>query len=84
MTGHLEMSNDGHGYIGVLRLDDGSCINVSLPENDSNRLLGQSPQRASLAGRVLPFPYGKDALTFEVNGRRVGYGKCAPYYLFVE
>lgn len=25
------MSTDGHGYIGIVTLADGSCINVSLP-----------------------------------------------------
>jgi hypothetical protein len=84
VSGNLEMSNDGHGYIGVLKLDDGSCINVSLPEKVSERLSGHAPERMTLTGRVLPFPHGEEILTFKVNGRRVGYGKCAPYYVFVE
>ncbi len=46
------MSSDGHGYIGVLKLDDGSCINVSLPEKVSQRLSGRAPERMTLTGRA--------------------------------
>ena len=41
VRGMLEMSNDGQAYIGRLHLDDGSCVNVSLPEKESRRLSGQ-------------------------------------------
>jgi hypothetical protein len=84
VTGSLEMSSDGHGYIGVLKLDDGSCINVSLPEKVSQRLRGRAPERMTLTGRVLPFPQGENILTLKVNGRRVGYGRCGAFYVFVK
>jgi hypothetical protein len=78
------MSNDGHAYIGILRLDDGSCINVSLPETRSQDLMGKKPEPTELAGRVLFFPYADGALGFNVSGRKVGYGKCARYFIFVQ
>jgi|GEM_PF-1825873 len=84
VSGLLEMSNDGHAYIGILRLADGSCINVSLPEVRSQGLAGKPSEAAELAGRVLFFPYAEGAMGFNVNGRKVGYGKCARYFLFVQ
>jgi hypothetical protein len=84
VRGLLEMGNDGHGYIGTVRLDDGSCINVSLPERQSRSIQGQPPRRMSLIGKVVPFPYGEDVLSFKVNGRKVGYGRCGSYFVFVR
>jgi hypothetical protein len=84
VEGLLEMWSDGHGYIGIVTLDDGSCINVSLPERRSRSLLGQPSQRVVLTGRVVFFPYEPGVLSFRVNGRRVGYGRCAPYFVFVK
>ena len=82
--GLLEMSNDGHAYIGILRLADGSCINVSLPEARSEILFKQTPKAADLTGTVVFFPFVEGALGFAVNGRKVGYGACMPYFLFVR
>lgn len=84
VSGLLEISNDGHAYIGILRLDDGSCINVSLPEHQSKGLTTQTPQVAEVTGRVLFFPYEEGIQSFTVNGRKVGYGKCSRYFLFVK
>ena len=83
VAGDLQMSSDGHGYIGVLKLSDGSCINVSLPEKESRLLMGKPSQRRLLTGKVLPYPFGED-LFFKVNGRRVGFGNCQRYYLFIK
>lgn len=84
VSGLLEISNDGHAYIGILRLDDGSCINVSLPERQSKQLAAQAPQAAEVTGRVLFFPYEEGVQSFTVNGRKVGYGKCSRYFLFAK
>jgi hypothetical protein len=82
-TGTLRMSSDGHAYIGVLRLDDGSCINVSLPEDRSWDLYGETPRRMSVAGRSLAFPQVEGGSGFSVSGRPVGYGTCG-WFLFVK
>lgn len=84
VAGVVEISSDGHGYIGILKFADGSCINVSLPQIDNQRLAAKPPQSIEVSGSVLPFPYVKGVLEFKVNGRRVGYGRCGPYYLFVK
>jgi len=84
VRGLLEMGSDGHGYIGTVRLDDGSCINVSLPTSQSRALEGRPPRRVSLIGKVVSFPHGQDVLSFQVNGRKVGYGRCGSYFIFVR
>ena len=84
VEGPLDMSSDGHGFIGIVTLDDGSCINVSLPVSRSQPILGQPPQRVDLTGRVVFFPIEPGILSFRVNGRPVGYGRCAPYFVFVK
>lgn len=78
------MWSDGHGYIGIVTLDDGSCINVSLPESRSQALFGQPPRRVALTGAVVFFPRDPGILSFKVNGRGVGYGRCAAYFVFVR
>lgn len=84
VEGLLEMSSDGHGFIGIVTLEEGSCINVSLPVRRSQPLLGRPPQRVDLTGRVVFFPFEPGSLSFRVNGRPVGYGRCAPYFVFVK
>jgi hypothetical protein len=83
--GQLRMSTDGHGYIGILLLADGSCINVSLPERESKKQLGKPPVHQAIAGAVFPFPFADDEmLGWKVNGRKVGFGTCGPNYVFVD
>jgi hypothetical protein len=79
------MSADGHAYIGELRLADGTCINVSLPERESAKLLGKPPVHRKIAGLVFPFPFSDETmLGWKVNGRKVGFGTCGKYYVFVD
>jgi hypothetical protein len=84
VEGSLKMSTDGHGYIGIVMLADGSCINVSLPVARSRPLSGQPPRRVTLTGSVLFFPYAPGIDSFRVNGRPVGYGICTPFFVFVK
>ena len=84
VEGLLEMSSDGHGWIGIVRLDDGSCVNVSLPEARSRSLLGRPAQHVMLSGKVVYFPRGPDILSFTVSGRKVGYGICGAHFVFVR
>ena len=83
VEGLLGMSSDGHGFIGIVRLDDGSCVNVSLPEARSKALLGQPARHVTLTGKVVFFPRAPDILSFRVNGRKVGYGICGAHFVFV-
>lgn len=91
-SGMLEMSSDGHGFIGRLVLDNGDCVNVSLPPGRSRALLGKPAQRLKVSGPVLPYAQisleSKDSeylvLSYSVKGRKVGRGRCGPYFLFVN
>lgn len=84
LQGLLEMSNDGHAYIGKMNVDGGGCVNVSLSEKQSKRMTGRPPQRKTITGRVLPYPHDLGFIEYRVNGRQIGYGKCGDYYIFVK
>ena len=84
ISGLLSMSSDGHGFIAELRLADGRCVNVSLPISLSRKLLRQAPRAMSVHGAVLGYPIGEDVSHFEVNGRRIGFGECGNFFVFVE
>ena len=80
-SGMLEMSSDGHGFIGVLRFPDGTCINVSLPDKESEALLGKSQSFRTVIGVYKTFNYNGQEI-MRINGRRVGIGNCNTRYLF--
>jgi hypothetical protein len=84
VRGLLEMSNDGHAYIGKLHLDDGTCVNVSLPERESRRLSGQPAQMRTITGNVFPYVQEDTFIEYRVNGRQIGYGLCGSYFVFVR
>jgi hypothetical protein len=82
-SGMLTMSSDGHGFIGKLELENGTCLNVSLPVEVSRELLGQEPRQMTVVGRI--YRYVHEYQTFVlVDGRRIGEGLCGDYYLFVQ
>jgi len=91
-SGMLEMSSDGHGFIGRLTLGNGDCLNVSLSPRRSRALLGRPAQQVTVSGQVLPYPEvsldSQDSeylvLSYSVNGRKVGQGRCGKYFLFVN
>ena len=84
LRGTFEMDSDGHAFIGRLTLKDGQCVNVSLPEAESQSLLGHPPKYRKFSGEVWPYPHGDDVLSFLANGRKVGYGKCGDFFVFVR
>jgi len=91
-SGMLEMSSDGHGFIGRLTLANGDCLNVSLSPPRSHALLGRPAQQVTVSGQVLPYPdislssQGSEyiVLSYSVKGRKVGQGRCGQYFLFVN
>jgi hypothetical protein len=84
VRGSLEISNDGHAYIGKLTLPDRSCINVSLPLQETLIRLKHPPETMTVTGVPMPYPHDPEVFSFEVNGRKVGYGTCpGDFYLFV-
>lgn len=84
VRGLLEMSSDGHAYIGRLQLDDGSCVNVSFAERQSRRLSEQPAQVRTITGKVFPYVYENTFIEYRVNGRLIGYGQCGRYFVFVR
>jgi hypothetical protein len=82
--GLLEIANDGHAYIDKLRLEDGSCVDVSLPERESRRLSGKPAQMRTITGIVLPYVWENTLIEHRVNGRKIGYGLCGNRFVFVR
>jgi len=87
ISGAMELTNDGHAYIGKVVMSDGRCVNVSVPleayrDYESGREKFQN--QVSLRGRVFPYAYGDGFTETLINGRKVGYGKCGNFYVFVK
>ena len=82
--GMMTMSSDGHGFIGVLRLSDDECINVSIPDNISKTMLGKPPVFKRIYGTQLRFIIPESGEFVRVGGRSVGIGLCGDRYIFVK
>lgn len=72
-----------HVKMGRLSLPGGSCILVSLPRKTVEGFLFKPEQPMSIAGDVYPASGGDDVATLTVRGRRVGWGLCGDFYVFV-
>lgn len=83
VSGLLTMSGDGHGFIGKLTTPNG-CLNVSIPDREARRLLGQEPIERTIRGRLLPYVGEEDIVEQRVNGRKIGRGLCGDAFLFVK
>jgi hypothetical protein len=83
VSGIVTMSTDGHGYIGRLVLQDGTCLNVSLPDDESKNMIYRTPRHMKITGRMLPY-VKENNVVIRVNDRLVGEGLCGNYYLFVR
>jgi hypothetical protein len=81
--GQLEMSSDGHGFIGVMRFGDGRCVNVSLPDEQSRLIIGKPTHRRKVKGNFMAFVFDSEEM-FMISGRRIGLGRCGVNYIFVE
>jgi hypothetical protein len=83
VTGVLRIFASDEAFIGILAFDDGSCINISLPEARSRDLEGRAPDEASFSGITLPFPGRDPHPAFLLAGRAVARGNCGRF-LFVN
>jgi hypothetical protein len=72
--------------MGRLTLADGSCISVSLPPRDIERLRQLGPRAMSIRGSVFPDPgFDAEITWIEVEGRAIGRGQCGgDFYIFVD
>ena len=84
INGLLEISNDGHSYVGILHIDAGGCVNVSVPEREARRMSDKPARRVTVTGRVLPYVHENTFVEYRVNGRQIGYGLCGDHFLFVK
>ena len=84
ISGLLTMSSDGHGFIAELEVAGDKCVNVSLPVRASKAMLGKPPKQMSVQGAVVGFPAAEDLAHFTVDGRRIGFGRCGDFFVFVE
>lgn len=83
VEGDLTITTDGHGYIGKLDMENGDCLNVSLPDAVSEEHIYKNPTKMKLTGRWLPY-VKQNGLVVTVNGRKIGEGLCGDHYLFVR
>lgn len=84
IRGFLEMSNDGHAYIGKVFLESGGCVNASLPEAESRRRSGRPMEVVTITGDVFSYIYEDSYIEYFIDNRKIGYGACGDYFLFVK
>ena len=74
-----------HAPIVKLDLADGRCINVSLPRQRWDELRQNGPTETTVEGRVYLEPTGPNGEEeiIEINGRRIGYGLCGRFFVYV-
>lgn len=84
ISGKLSIREVDHVKMGRLDLEDGTCINVSLPTSEVTRLELIGIELTTIEGRVFPATSGSDFVSLTVNGRRVGITHCGNFYVYVE
>jgi len=69
-----------------LDLGNGRCINVSLPPRRWEELRQRGPTEMTVRGTVYREPAGGNGeeTVLEINGRRIGYGLCGRFFVFVR
>ena len=75
-----------HAETVELRLNDGRCVNVSLPRDRWEALRESGPTEMAIVGQVYREPEtnsGEEAI-LEINGRKIGFGLCGDFFVFVR
>lgn len=75
-----------HGRVVEVRTASGKCINLSVPDESWNRLKEIQNRLVQAKGRVISIPtneFGEDII-LEIDGRRIGYGKCGNFIIYVS
>jgi len=75
-----------HGPTVELDLGHGRCVNVSLPTPRWEALRRAGPTEMTIVGSVHrepPLVNGQDVV-LEIDNRRIGYGLCGNFFLFVR
>lgn len=63
---------------------DRSCLGVSLPTEELNKLKKSGPRPVSIRGVLMAVPMDIEVATVRVNGRLVGFKQCDNQYIFVK
>jgi hypothetical protein len=83
ISGMLTIKGD-RGFIGELQVEKGKCVNISLPDDVSKKLIDKDPVKITVKGLVSPYPPYYEISKFLINGRKVGFGWCDDFYIFVK
>jgi len=69
-----------------LDLPTGRCINVSMPRQRWEALRNRGPTAITVSGTVYREPSADNGgeTVLEINGRRIGYGLCGRFFVFVR
>lgn len=84
VSGNLSLKEVDHVLMGRLTMDDGRCLNVSLPKGTVQRLRAEGAVNEVVVGRVFPSYPDPDLAEIYIAGRRVGLSQCGNVLLFVE
>jgi hypothetical protein len=83
VSGMVTITGD-RGFIGELQIEKGKCVNISLPDEISKKLIDKEPLMMTVSGVVMPYPAYEEVSEFLVNGRKIGFGFCDDFYVFVK
>ncbi len=85
ISGVLHLRSVDLVQMGRLNLDDGRCINVSLPDNMIEELGRRMPKRQVIKGRVFIGGHrDESAWSMVIEGRKVAISQCGDFYIFVD
>jgi|LauGreDrversion4_2_1035121.scaffolds.fasta_scaffold01482_22 hypothetical protein len=75
-----------YGKVVEIFTSDGKCINASFPEKKWNALRKNPKNSMTIQGNVFTEPEaeGPESVIIEINGRRIGLGRCGNKFVFVE
>ncbi|HWL95566.1 MAG TPA: hypothetical protein VNT79_18755 [Phycisphaerae bacterium] len=75
-----------HAPTAQLSLGNGRCVNVSLAPQRLEELRRRGPTEMTVTGTVYwePSTTGGEETVLEINGRRIGYGLCGRFFVYVR
>lgn len=87
VSGLMSIEEINHVHMGELVTGKGECINISLPKVAVKKYSKRDKSNVMVAGVLYRTPVMQEdgiTLQYKINGRRVGWGQCGDYYLFVD
>ena len=84
LEGIVTIEEVNHVFMGCLKLDSGSCVQISLDNKYIKKIRKARELKIRVYGDRMGKPVGMDGVDFlKVDGRRVGWDLCSDFYLFV-